>query len=45
MSNDHLEESLSDYVADIVREWLNMKSEEPKEARDFISKELKQMLQ
>jgi hypothetical protein len=45
LDNDHLEQSLSDYVAYIIREWLGMEADEPKDARDFITQELKQILQ
>ncbi|MCX6654308.1 MAG: hypothetical protein NTY03_04205 [Candidatus Bathyarchaeota archaeon] len=45
VGNDHLEESLSGYIADIVKEWLEMEATNPQDALESIKDEMKILLQ
>lgn len=38
-------DSINEYIVHAVRKWINMEAEEPKDSRDFISQELKLILQ
>jgi hypothetical protein len=40
VSNDKKDQAISEYVADVVKEWLKMEAREPKDAIDHIKSEL-----
>jgi hypothetical protein len=42
--NDDKDKSISEYVADVVKEWLKMEAREPKDAIDCIKNELSLLL-
>jgi predicted DNA-binding antitoxin AbrB/MazE fold protein len=44
VSNDDKDKSISEYVADVVEEWLKMEAREPKDAIDYIKNELSLLL-
>jgi len=44
VSEDKRDQSISEYVADVVKEWLKMEAREPKDAIDCIKNELSLLL-
>jgi len=40
VSNDNRDRSISEYIADVVEEWLKMEARNPQDAVDYIKREL-----